>query len=243
MSFSCQGVVTSKIVRIKLRVDAEARLNSNKLNEYLYEMNHLSESDLYCISWTSFVKGNFPILDPSVSEFYSACLFLIYNRVYGRTEDIEVKQFVPSHLQKFISHLSSIQQEIRTMKYSDTLSMCRVFLDNLNGSRSGNAISMQIVKFKKLAIGLKYIDCIFVIGKCHIGIIRVENESVYATVDTFSEFWHFSEIMGWFIQPENDIVFIQLKSDMDSSNNLVFFSHIVHFIDFIFCQYLCTRKM
>ena len=36
--------MTSKIVRIKLRVDAEARLNSNKLNEYLYEMNHLSEN-------------------------------------------------------------------------------------------------------------------------------------------------------------------------------------------------------
>ena len=243
MPFSSQGVVTSKIVRIKLREDTTARLNSDRLNEFLFGINHTSESELFCMSWVSFVKGNFPVLDPPISAFYSACIFLIYRLTQDDLEDIDVNTFVPSHLKKVVSHTNTIKEEIRMMKYSDPISINRLFLDNLNASRSGNGISLPITRLIKASAKLKNIDCIFVIGKYHIGITRIENESTFTKADAISEFWHFSKILGWFIQPEDGIVFIQLKSDIDSCDNLVFFSHNVHFVDFIFCQYLGAKKM
>ena len=241
MSFSSQGVLTSKIVGIKLRVDVTAKLNSIKLERFLYEMNHLSESDFFCMSWVSFVKGNFPVLDTSISAHLSACIFLIYVAI-PNCKIKEVNQFVPSHLKKVISHMNSIREEIRTMKYSDTLSICHLFLKNLSPSRSGNAISLPVVKVKKLSMRLKYINCIFVVGNYHIGIVRIENESVYGKLDTFSEFWHFSEIRGWSIISAKEIVFIQLAQRVKSLEKMIsFLSPNTDFIGSLLKQILCSE--
>ena len=239
MSFTRQGVVTSKIVRIKLREDATVKLNADRLNEFLFGMNNLSESELFCMSWVSFVKGNFPVMDKSVSAHHSACIFLIYSEIPG-CKIKEVNQFVPSQLKKVISHITLIREEIRTMKSYDTLAISRLFLGNVNTSRSGNAISLPIVKIKKLSFRLKYIDCNFVIGKQHIGITRIENESLPDKLDNFSEFWNFAEIRGWSVISAEDLVFIELAQRVKSTEKtIVFLSPNSEFIDSFFKYLLC----
>ncbi|KAI6650668.1 hypothetical protein LOD99_7719 [Oopsacas minuta] len=236
-SFTSQGIVTSKIVRVSLRADIDASLNEEKLERFLYEMSHLSESEMFCMSWISFVKGSFPVMNLSVSARHSACIFLIYMRVPGN-KNIELNKFVPSHLQK-MPHLEKILEELERMHASDTMTICNLMLDNLRISRSGNAISLPVVKIKKLSMRLKYIDCIFVIGKQHIGITPKMNESLEP--DNSSEFWTFSQIEGWFVKPGDDVVFIKLSPHSKSQDTLMFRSPNAGFIDAYFKQILVKK--
>ncbi|KAI6655531.1 hypothetical protein LOD99_2030 [Oopsacas minuta] len=236
-SFASQGVVTSKIVRVTVRDGIDVRLNSDKLNEFVCRMNDLSDSDLFCISWIGFVKGIFPVRDNTLSKCYSACTTLIYRRISGN-RNVDVQKFVPSHLQRVSPHVHSIQAEVESMSKHDTMSVFNIFLEKLTDSRSSNAISLPIVLVKKLPSRLKHVNCIFVIGTNHIGIKQIECGVEVSTHGSICEFWHYSDIMGWFVQPADDVVFIQLNQLVESSDNLIFLSPNAEFIDYYFSQNL-----
>ncbi|KAI6650667.1 hypothetical protein LOD99_7718 [Oopsacas minuta] len=229
-SFTSQGIMTSKIVRVSLRADTDASLNEEKLERFLYEMSHLSESEMFYLSWVSFVKGSFPVMNLSVSARHSACIFLVYKRITEK-KSVEVGKFVPSHLQK-MPHLEKLLEELERMHASDTMTICNLMLDNLRISRSGNAISLPVVKIKKLSMRLKYIDCIFVIGKQHIGITPKKHQS--SEPDNSSEFWTFSQVGAWFVKPGDDIVFIKLSPHSKCKDSLMFISPNTDFIDAFF---------
>ena len=52
-SFSNQGVVTSKVVKVSLREDTDVSLSSERMEEFVYGMSHLCESEMFCMSWVS----------------------------------------------------------------------------------------------------------------------------------------------------------------------------------------------
>ena len=217
-SFSNQGVVTSKVVKVSLREDTDVSLSSERMEEFVYGMSHLCESEMFCMSWVSFVKGNFPVMNMSVSALYSACIYLVYKRIPGN-EDVDVKKFVPSHLQK-LSHLNTVQIEIERISTSDAMSIFNLFYYNLINSPCLDAKSFPVVMMKKLSFKLKKIDCVLVVTKQHILIIADENRS--SNSDVIFSFWKFTQVRGWLVKSDDNILFIQLSKDLKSPDNLIF---------------------
>ena len=234
-SFFIQGVQTSKIIRITFRVGVSARLDSDRLSEFLYTVNNLSDTELFYMNCVCFVKGIFPIRDESVSRTLTACVYLIHKKISG-TKYIDATKFIPSHFRGVSSHFRSIQTEAESMTTSGRV--YDTFMETLNKYPSGNAISFPIVIIKKYSDSLQHINCVFMVSGNHIGVSELENEVDFSKSDANNKFWHFSDILGWFVQPADDVVFIQLDKSIESSANLIFLSPNSDFIDCLFSQFL-----
>ena len=228
-SFSNQGVVTSKVVKVSFREDKDVSLSSEKIKEFVYRMSHLCESEIFCMNWISFVKGSFPVMNMSVSALYSACVYLVYERIHDN-KDIDVKKFVPSHLHKY-SHINTVQREIERISSSDTMSIFNLFFDNLNRSLCLNAISFPVVMMKKSMLKFRKIDCVLVIAKQHMLTIPDDNRT--SNSDHIFAFWKFTQVRGWFVQSDDNILFIQLSSDLKSPDNLIFQTPSAECINFL----------
>lgn len=236
-SFFTQGVQTSKIIRITFRVGVRARLDSNKLSDFLYTVSNLSDTELFSMSCVCFVKGIFPIKDESVSKTLTACICLIHKRI-SRDKNIDPPKFTPLHFRGVSSHFKSIQTEAESLSTCDTASLYDTFMETLNTCPSGNAISFPIVIVKKHLNILKQINCTFMVSGNHIGVSDVDNGVDFSKNDAISKSWHFSDVQGWFVQPTDNVVFVQLDESVVSSDNLIFLSPNSDFIDCLFSQFL-----
>ena len=228
-SFSNQGVVTSKVVKVSMREDTDVSLSSERLEEFVYRMSHLCESEMFCMSWVSFVKGSLPVMNMSASALYSACIYLVYKRIPDN-EDVDVKKFVPSHLQ-VLSHINAVQTEVERKNPSDTMSIFNLFFEHLDRSLCGNAISFPAVMIKKLSLKLKKVNCVLVIAKQHILVTEDANQS--SNSNFIFAFWKFTQIRDWFIKSDENILFIQLSSDLKSTDNLIFQTPSAECINFL----------
>ena len=236
-SFLIQGVHTGKIIRISFRPGVSAILDSDRLSDFLYTVNNLSDSELFSMILVCFVKGILPIKDESVSKTLTTCICLIHKRISG-SKYIDAPKFTPSPLQGVSSHFKSIQTEAESMTTCDIVSLYDTFMETLNTLPSGNAISFPIVLVKSHLNSLKHINCILMVSENHIGISELENGFDFSKRDAIYKSWHFSDILGWFVQPADDVVFIQLDNSIESSDNLIFLSPNSDFIDSIFSQFL-----
>ena len=217
-SFSSQGVVTSKIVRLIMRVSEDYKLNKEKLNEFLYAMSHLSDTELFCMSWVSFVKGNFPVMDTSMSARHSACIFLIYKRIRSSNYP-EIKKFVPSHLQKANWFFQSVAKEAEKIGYYSVHSLCQKFLMDVKTSQSGNAIAISTKRVYMLHHKIKHDPCILTIGSKHLGIVnglysqRIPNPT--------SDYYHYRDIQGWLLNQKLNLVTLKFRKGTDEMDNVI----------------------
>ena len=229
-SFISQGVVTSKIVRLIMRVSADYNLNSDKLDEFLYGISHLSDNEQFCMSWVSFVKGNFPVLDTSISARHSACIFLIYKRIRSYNYP-EVKNFVPSHLQKANWFLQLVAREIETIGSYSVHYLCQKFLMDIKASQSGNAIALCAKKVYMLHHKIKHDPCILTIGSKHLGIVN----GIYShrTPNPTSVHYHYRDIQGWFLNQKLNLVTLKLREGTESKDNVIINSNSLNSMDLL----------
>ena len=229
-SFSSQGIVTSKILRLIMRVSEDFKLNTEKLNDFLYGISHLTDTESFCMSWVSFVKGNFPVMDISVSARHSASIFLIYSRTRNYSCP-EVKNFVPSHLQRATWFLQSVAKETEKMSSYSVHSLCQKFLMDVKASQSGNAIALSAKKVTISRQKIKHDPCILTIGSKHLGVVN----GMYSQrlPNPTSVYYSYRDIQGWFLNQSLNILTLKLQKGTEGTDNVIIKSNSLDTIDLL----------
>ena len=241
-SFSNQGVVTSKVVKVSMREDTDVSLSSERLEEFVYRMNHLCESEMFCMSWVSFVKGSLPVMNMSASALYSACIYLVYKRIPGN-EDVDVKKFVPSHLQKSKYFFNSVRKEIDEIESRSVYSLYQDFIAHVQASKYGNALSLSVKKVYVKNHKVKYNPCILSLGAEYIGI--TDRMCSHHHTDPFSVSYHHTDIHGWFLNEKLNLITLKLQFLHDNGsdegdNHLIIKSKIPNTVDMLFQDFFHT---
>ena len=235
-SFSNQGVVTSKVVKVSFREDKDVSLSSEKIEEFVYRMSHLCESEIFCMSWISFVKGSFPAMNMSVSALYSACVYLVYERIHDN-KDIDVKKFVPPHLHKSKTYLNCVRKEIVEIKYRSVWSLYQHFITHFQTSKYCNALSLSAKKVYVRNHKIKYSPCILSLGADYIGITDLMCSHHHT--DPVSVSYHHTDIRGWFLNEKHNFITLKLQSlhangSNEDGNHLIIKSKIPSTVDMLF---------